>query len=138
MKELNGFEALCSEVGTEFLVKYECGTERKVIVYKDNEGTFLRYTDINNEFKVSVMDFHKDIVTAKFIPIQKPVSFMEAVESGKKISCDVEDLLINDPTTEFLKGYHYLIDILAKLPTSRVTNIGIKNIILNGKWYVED
>lgn len=66
--------------------------------------------------------------------IQKSVTFIEAVESKKKMR--VEHYLIeNDP---FFKNYHTLQEVLHRGLTPDCNSVTIRDIILNGKWYVED
>lgn len=130
MKELNIVEASTMR-NTEFKIIYPDWATRIHNVFTNDKGDF--YDAINK----TIINPRHFLIQAKFIPIAKPVSFIEAIQSGKKIRCDVEDLGINESTTEYLEKYHYLIDILAELP-ERLTNIGIKDVILNGKWYIED
>lgn len=66
--------------------------------------------------------------------IQEPVSFMEAVQSGKKMECKHEKLYGDEDL-----GYKYnsLATVLYLLQ-SRYTSEEITNIITEGKFYIEE
>lgn len=87
--------------------------ERNMIVWrgKDQSGQMMT-VDIDEEWE----------------EVKKPVSFMEAVASGKRIR--YPDLFEDE---EYLK----LDDVLAVLG-SNYYPVEVKNIILNGKFYIED
>lgn len=65
----------------------------------------------------------------------RPVSFMEAVESGKKIK--VEHDFIDDDIGYLKENYTFLGDMLWELGESLSTD-GVQDVIMNGKFYIED
>lgn len=67
--------------------------------------------------------------------VKEPVDFMTAVESGKQVR--VEHKYITDDI-EFLKTeYRLLANVMWHLCRS-LSNATVQDIILNGKWYIED
>ncbi len=78
------------------------------------------------------------ILNAKFIPIQKPVSFMEALESGKKVKVKCEGYLDID------KNYYLISEIFKKIIKGNEvfgeneTEKAIKSFIINGQWYIQE
>jgi hypothetical protein len=135
--------------GTEFEVKLkEPGMIFKNITLLGN-GKGKRKTFVNSKIDES-LKLCEDYINAIFIPIQKPVSFMEVVKSNKR--CKVElgaseyildfkyeegDSYISEGFRKIRKGeYMELCDLL--LVISRfVGNNEFKDIIENGKWYIE-
>ena len=118
------------KLGTEFTIKYRDGYTRRVMLVESNEignnNIVLKYLDvINNEY--NYVDIHRDLVDAKFIPVQKPVSFMEAVESGKEIKVN---------SSELVTGYLDLHEMMEQLSVR--TTKAIKEILKNGLWYIEE
>ena len=75
-KELNIIEASNMVKQTKFKMIRENGFEFEVYLDYNNCLRFI----VNNE----VVYPSKDNLNAKFIPIQKPLTFMEAVKSGAK------------------------------------------------------
>ena len=134
-KKLNGFEALNAPAGTQFEVKYKKGTTRKVEVYEDEEGVLLKYIDIKG---FSMMDFHKGLDTAEFIPIQQPVSFMEIVKSKKRCMVNhelIDNTCLDTEDNKELTTFNTLDWVLFTITNNQ---IDISEIILNGKWYIEE
>ena len=67
--------------------------------------------------------------------VKEPVSFIEAVESEKKIRVEHEYL---DGSLETLTtNYHGIDDVLYTIGNC-FDGDGVRDIILNGKWYIED
>ena len=88
-KKLTITEALKMPVGTEFEVHYNDGgkaAKKMILKENENERKYLGWIDGNY---LKVFEF---LINATFIPIQQPVSFMEAITSGKRIKVDVTDL----------------------------------------------
>lgn len=131
MKELNIIEVSKIPNG-KFEVYYPTGKKRRDIIRTDDMGNLK-----NHNGCIFSNAYYHDIIQAKFIQIQTSVSFMAAITSGKKIKCDVNHLMINTKTTEYLSQYHCIKDILSE-GFKDITNIGIKTVITDGKWYVED
>ena len=67
--------------------------------------------------------------------VKEPVTFMEAVESGKRIR--VEHKLVNDSDIWNLIDLTSL-DCLIYTLGEKYNAIEVKDIIENGKWYIED
>lgn len=134
-KNLNGFEALNAPIGTQFEVKYKKGITRKVEVYKDEDGVLLKYIDIKEFY---VMDFHKGIDTAEFIPIQQPVSFMEAIANDKnRIKVDLNNNHFFMSDVRAVNNYMSIREMFGELK-NRFSDYGISKAIKEGKWYIEE
>ena len=136
-KELNILQAIEMPVGTEFRV-----------VYKDSIKMAIKKTvlDKNRNF-VAVSDGDLEstthnFVTAKFIPIQKPVSFEEAICSNKRIKVVVPKelnykysngitCLLNDSWNNEYKTAENILKMLAKHSKREF-------LIKECKWYIEE
>ena len=68
--------------------------------------------------------------------IKEPVDFMTAIKSGKKIR--VEHEFVDGALERLSTEYHYLDEILYVLGIYINSDDDIRNIALNGKWYIED
>ena len=122
-KELNIIEAVNMPAGTEFEVFFKSGRkdDLKVIV-----------SEVLGSHKL-IWEDGKDVkaygctINARFVPVQKPVRFMEAVNSGKRIR-------VSYPGYE-LRNFCTIGDVIHKL--SLTSEEYIRKVILNGKWYIE-
>ena len=131
--ELNVLQALEMPIGTRFLIK-------------DTNGYSLDYVEVlkGTDMKILCWNGRRELIVQmctsvakmKLIPIPKPVSFMEVVESGKK--CRVEHKLINeleDPfEVEKLNMFNDLDWILFYICNN---DLDVHEIITNGKWYID-
>ena len=157
-KELNIIEAMHMKLGTEFTIKYRDGYTRRVMLVESNEignnNIVLKYLDvINNEY--NYVDIHRDLVDAKFIPVQKPVSFMRAVESGNRIKVEhnlIDDAILNKKDIYFRSDSPHNRKALEMFrrkefmsPNLLFSALGylfdgseIAEIVNNGKWYIEE
>lgn len=142
MKELNIMVAMQMPIGTEFEViingnKYCCVA--KILKSKDTGVKELVWDNRANT-QIFITD---SILNAKFIPIQNPVNFMEAVEAGltgKYIRVDITHLGIDIyKHDEYVLNPSYNIEyfsiknIFNMLSNTKYT----KEIINDGKWYVK-
>lgn len=123
-------------IGTEFEVVYDDGFKfdegNKVKLEKCTSGSMLTW--LNGEDVYCGNQF----ITATFIPIQKPVSFMEAIANpSNKIKVDINQLEYLDGTKEKLNKYMSIRQMFIMME-ERFTNIGITDVINNGKWYIEE
>ena len=111
-------------VGTEFEVVYSDG--KKEMVFVNSLGIFPCSKNV-----VGIMSSSLSLINAKFIPVKKPVSFMEAVKAfdkGKRIKS-----VSPSGATQ-----HYDIEYKKQLLDDE-NGLGVSpNEILNGKWYIED
>lgn len=132
-KELNILQAIEMPVETEFNVVYKNGIKSPIKTVLDKNRDFV--IGIGEESESATHDF----ITAKFIPIQKPVSFMEAVKSNKKIRVDLSELdginNLSGLIKEFKQSY-YLDEILNRL--SQYNSGFCSEAINKGKWYIEE
>jgi len=126
MKELNIIEA-SALINTEFEVIYPNGNKRRENVCCNLSGSL-------EEIGGGELYTYTDIINAKFIPIQKSVSFMEAIEAyskGKTIkSIEEEDSQIFT--------HIYIPDGIADCIEDDTHSAMTAREILNGKWYIED
>lgn len=132
-KELNILQAIEMPVGTKFNIETTYSKEIGT-VFIDGNGDLFDY--IGKE----PLPVNKNILNAKFIPIQKPVSFIEAVEAskeGKRLRV-VHDAYCE--TKEFKKiGKLFEMIISAnKNFGDEIVNKAIIENILNGEWYIEE
>jgi hypothetical protein len=123
-KELNLIEAMKMPVGTEFEVKYSDSSiaTENIIIKEEDSTPYLVWS--NNE---DVRVFY-DLLDSKFIHIEKPVSFMEVVNSGKR--CKVKH-------PDMPEEYMGLDDMLYCLGGGYDSEECAK-IIKEGKWYLEE
>lgn len=134
MKELNILQAIEMPVGTEFKVITGIDVNLENVIL-DNLRRF-RYSDNHYEIK----SYSNEFIKGKFIPIQKPVSFIEALEAskeGKRLRV-VHDAYCE--TKEFKKiGKLFEMIISAnKNFGDEIVNKAIIENISNGKWYIEE
>ncbi|NRU52379.1 hypothetical protein [Clostridium beijerinckii] len=150
MEELNIIEASNMPYGTEFKVKIDCYYKHddacrirdntKLIAVNLQSGIkFKEYADIERASKT--------LINAKFIPLQKPVSFMEAINAGlegKMIKVDVTELnekyrdienctcVLNSYWNNCWSSIKCIFEMLGK--TEKHTS----KIINEGKWYIKE
>ena len=109
-KELNIIEASNMEYNEkEFYVKYTNG------VIDDLTVTNVNGDLIWNDISKSTSKGKKEFINAKFIPVEKPVSFMEDVKSGKRIRVElIGNLPFTDNCMNCLNEYMSLPDMITK------------------------
>ena len=135
-KELNILQAIEMPAGTEFKVIYKNITERPVKTILDKNKNFV--LEIDGDFESVTHNF----VTAKFIPIQKPVSFEEAICSNKRIKVVVPKelndkysngitCLLNDSWNNKYETIGNILKMLARQSKREV-------LIKECEWYIEE
>ena len=135
-KELNILQAIEMPVGTEFKVIYKNSIERQIKTILDENRNFIKESDAYLECTTY------NFVTAKFIPVQKPVSFIEAICSNKRIKVvvpkELNDKYSNEITClldDFWNNkYETVEDILEMLGGNEKREVLIKEC----KWYIEE
>ena len=147
-KELNIIEAVNMPPGTEFEMFPKSGIkETKKVIVSEVLGSHRLIWEDGIDVKI-----YAYTMNAKFIPIQKPLTFMEAVKSGGIIR--VEHKLIDN--FKPLMNTNYLNDDYLKLCCNRLTkgeyieisallySLGylfgdesISKILTEGKFYIE-
>lgn len=123
-KELNIIEAVNMPVGTRFKAISPNGYEYKVEVRKNGKNCEL--IDIKDETYYDC--FNDFVANTKFIPIQKPVSFMKAIEAYKNGS-DIK-VKLNGTFRKYKRSDKALID-----KDNQPINC---YEILDGEWYIEE
>ena len=88
-------------VNTEFKVVYKSGEDRVKNVYVGANGTIL---SMENDGEKTIVKGYGDLINAKFYKVQPPVTFEEAVESGKKVRITREISVIGYPDEVLLKN----------------------------------
>lgn len=148
-KKLNIIEAMKMPIGTEFEVEFdgEKIPNNTMIVSLDFVGT-KEYKTIDwkchpNDSFMRPFDF---LINGVFIPIQQPVSFMEVVNSEKR--CRVEHRFMKEIknknvietvyNSEFEKGAYLPLNYLMCILGGNNIASDLKQIIKEGKWYLED
>lgn len=128
-KKLNIIEAMKMPVGTEFEVEFKDRKKAIIKVLKSTDFTCSKVLawDGNRRSLANICDTTLD---ATFIPIQQPVSFMEAIAKGKIIRLDHELVAHGSikGNLEFITVY------LGQTQESEK----LKKIFLEGKWYIEE
>ncbi|NMF06281.1 hypothetical protein ACUH7Y_06965 [Clostridium beijerinckii] len=140
-KKLNIIEAMKMPIGTKFEVLKEDGTKDicnvKIIEALERKGSKKLVVDNRAYIEIVVSDF---VSTATFIPIQQPVSFMEAIEEGsedKKIKVVMDRITFPKHFADALNKYMSLNEIF-KFMSEHLSRVGIRNVIKEGKWYIEE
>ena len=150
-KELNVLQAIEMPVGTEFKVIRDNGKVNgsKAILDMDYYYKFLKWDD-GQWLKITSKNLN-----SKFIPIQKPMSFMEAVKSGCKIKVEhnlIDDVLLNKKDIYFRSDSSHNRKALERFRNKEFMplnflfsalgylfdNLEIAEIIADGKWYIEE
>jgi hypothetical protein len=121
-------------IGTEFRVKFQSGNFENYNI----KTTTNMYGEVFQWCDDSKAKPYIDLINATFIPIQQPVSFMEVVKSKKR--CIVKHELIDDECLdtrdkEELTTFNTLSWVLFTITNNQ---IDVEEIILNGKWYIEE
>ena len=123
-KKLNIIEAVNMPIGTRFKAISPNGYEYEVEVRKT--GKHCELIDIEDE--TSYDRFNDFVANTEFIPIQKPVSFMEAIEAYKNGS-DIK-VKLNGTFRKYKRSNGALID-KGNQPINCYE-------ILDGEWYIEE
>ena len=135
-KELNILQAIEMPAWTEFNVIYKDSIERPTKTFLDKNRNFVM--EIDGDFEIATQDF----ITAKFIPVQKPVSFEEAICSNKRIKVVVPKelnykysngitCLLNDSWNNEYETVKNILNMLAEHSKREV-------LIKECKWYIEE
>ncbi|HBJ1650916.1 TPA: hypothetical protein LA460_000135 [Clostridium botulinum] len=139
MKELNIIEAIEMPIGTEFEVIDKYGDKNLVNVILCENNNLCRQSERLLCWKNSYKELGSGNyeLTLKFIPIQQPVSFMEAIsdeENMVKVILDSDDFFSSD--AECFNDYMTITELFKKL-SERFNNYGILKAINKGKWYIK-
>ncbi|WP_252214461.1 hypothetical protein [Clostridium sp. VAP41] len=131
-KELNVLQAIEMPIGTEFEVIDKYGDKNLVNIILCENNNLCRQSERLLCWKNSYKELGSGNyeLTLKFIPIQHPVSFIEAINSGKKIKC---------VHSRFSKSdiYMSIIKMFEMMSNSSCRDF-IPTLINEGKWYVEE
>lgn len=131
-KKLNIIEAMKMPIGTLFEVILngeEFGCIAKILESSVQSKKQLVWDNRANS-SIVVTD---SISRAIFTPIQQPVSFMEAVKSGKRVKAECDGYFKDDKYSDL---HEVLTAIIENNP--RTTNIALNSFITEGKWYIEE
>jgi len=142
-KKLNIIEAMKMPIGTEFEIIINGKSEGLAFIKRfsaDDKGKCLYWKEdrrfiLRAESQITITD---ETIDATFIPIQQPVSFMEAITSGKKVRVDCEGYFSVD------KKYYRVVEVFKNIITSNrqygneVVDKAMNSFIAKGKWYIEE
>lgn len=81
------------------------------------------------------LELNKETINYDFDISREPVSFMEAVRCGKRISVEHEYLI--EPLKYLTYSYLYLDEILVEMG-SELGSETVREVLLNGKFYIKD
>lgn len=131
-KELNIIEAMKMPLDTLFDVVFSDGYNNQF----DNKAVLTDKEEIkwiDNEGNTHETCGDKLFINAKFIPIQKSVTFMEAITQNhyndKTIRCEVDDKVYTYKPVQTKTTEIRAIETRGGISTEE---------ILNGKWYIEE
>ena len=68
-------------------------------------------------------------------PVKEPVSFIKAVESGKKIKVEHDFI---DGDIDYLEENYVSLDEMFWELGENLSGDGVQDVIMNGKFYIED
>lgn len=149
-KELNIIEALNMPVGTEFEMFPKSGRkENKKVIVSVELGSHKLIWEDGKDVKA-----YRYTMNAKFIPVPKPVSFMEAVKSRRRIKVEhnlIDDAILNKSDTYlrshsshnqkaiemFIRKEFMPVAFLFSALGYLFDSLEIAEIIADGKWYIE-
>lgn len=148
-KGLNIIEAIKMPVGTEFEVIFngEKIENNTMIIYRSLGDKECKHIDWKCHPQDTFMKPYDFLINGIFIPIQEPVSFMEAINAGlegKMIKVDLTELnekysddeigtcVLNSYWNNCWSSIKCIFEMLAK--TEKHTN----KIINEGKWYIKE
>lgn len=148
-KELNIIEAVNMPAGTEFEMFSKSGIkETQKVIVSEVLGLHKLIWEDGKEVKA-----YGYTMNAKFVPIQKPLTFMEAVKSGGEIRIEHELIdkykplmntnYLNDDYLELCcntltkGGYLEISDLLCALGYL-FGNEKVSKILTEGKFYIEE
>lgn len=133
IKKLNIIEAMKMPIGTQFNIEIKA-TENTpsflitdIVLEGNSRETRRAFLNLATE---EYLNLYNDYLDATFIPIQQPVSFMEAITSGKRIKCVYEKFNQS--------GIYMTMNTLFRLLSLSYTADFIPNLIKEGKWYIEE
>ncbi|MBY6838649.1 hypothetical protein [Clostridium botulinum] len=131
MKELNIIEA-SNMLNTEFEVIYPNGDKRTINIETNVLGNLIDCDtgEVSKSFT--------DIINAKFIPIQQPVSFNYALKKGlegKRIKFDVSKL--DEFKNSLISWNNHYYNVKEIFEIFSMTTF-LKEAIKEGEWYVEE
>ena len=155
-KELNILQAIEMPVGTEFKIlnaeedDENAAYSKTAIVSVSECNSKILLGDGVDEF-----GFNDYIAGLKFEVIQKPVSFMEAVKSGRRIKVEhnlIDDFLLNKTDIYFTSNSSYNREVIGRFRNKELMPVNylffalgylfdeseIAEIITDGKWYIEE
>lgn len=125
-KKLNIIEAMKMPIGTEFTMRRN-DSDMPSNVYIDSDTCF-RWKHNDEPFSPYV-----DNLIATFIPIQKPVSFIdainEAINNKKRISCIHDRFVSSGEYMNISKMFTCMGQGAEDFPM---------DLISNGRWYIEE
>ncbi|WP_271814529.1 hypothetical protein [Clostridium beijerinckii] len=142
-KKLNIIEAMKMPIGTEFEVIFDGKKipNNTMVIYRSlASDRNTKHIDWKSHPDGTFMKPYDYLINGVFIPIQQPVSFMEAIEEGsedKKVKVVMDRITFPKHFTDALNKYMTLNEIF-KFMSEHLSRVGIRNVIKEGKWYIEE
>ena len=118
----------------EVEVTYGNGEKRNTNIIVDKNG------NIPDCYTEGIVYACSEMLQATYTLVQKPISFMEAVESGKNIKldiCGLEYVIFYQQDVEFLNEYREVESLLEYLGQN-FSEREIRIILLEGRFYIKD
>ena len=155
-KELNILQAIEMPVGTEFKI-LNAKKDDKNSAY--SKTAIVSVSECNSKILlgdgVDEFGFNDYIAGLKFEVIQKPLSFMEAVKSGRRIKVEhnlIDDIILNkedgyfrsysshnrEAVERFRNKEFMSVDLLLLALGYLFNELEIAKIITDGKWHIEE
>lgn len=118
----------------DVMKKWATDPDERFYCYQTDEIWRLEGNDMMNE-EDEIRVVNKYTLNFNFEEIKEPVTFMEAVESGKRIK------VMHDNCLSLSEGYQTLSDLLDEIVNEIGYELGseyVARILTEGKFYVEE
>ncbi len=112
----------------EFVQKYN----KKLHVFMTVDGEVFYGIDGDGQTKPLVLD---NWLKQEWEEVKEPVTFIDALRSDKKVMIKHQDL---DGELRYMSETYNDIDDVMYNISSYFTAEGVREILLNGEWYIED
>ena len=84
---------------------------------------------------MDIIVINKDILEKEWEEVKEPVSFIDVLRSGKKVMIKHQD--IDGELSYMSETYNDIDDVMYNI-SNYFTAEGVREILLNGEWYIEN
>lgn len=110
-------------------------TENPEKIFKNQYGVEIRVLPDNDLFFGGEIGHNFIGITDEWEEVKDPVTFIDALKSGKRVMIKHQDL---DGELSYMSEIYNEIDDVMYNISNYFTAEGVREILLNGKWYIED